>query len=243
MSACIDARHEPLEQLLLAEHDHRLVPDARGDVVGAVERLRRADEPHEEERATREQPARDGEQRRERDARRRASLWPSHLPELGRDRGDDLVQVADHRVVGVREDRRLGIVVDREQRLRALAAGDVLRRAADPARDVEVGRDLRARLADLVGVRPPAGARDDARAADRAVEQRRELLEDREALARPDAAPAGDDDLRVGERDLAARVGRDVLDDSGRASPSSGVTTSTSCGSSVRARRRTARRS
>ena len=36
-------------------------------VVGAVERPRRADEPHEEERAAREQPAGDGEQRREGD--------------------------------------------------------------------------------------------------------------------------------------------------------------------------------
>ena len=100
------------------------------------------------------------------------------------------MQVADHRPVGVREDRRLRVVVDRADPLGALAAGDVLRRAADPARDVEVGADLRAGLPDLVGVGPPAGARRDARAADRRAEQSRELLDDREALRRADAALA-----------------------------------------------------
>ena len=140
-------------------------------------------------------------------------VMSSRLPELGGDRGNDLVQVADHRVVGVGEDRRLGIVVDREQLLRALAPRDVLGRAADPARDVEVGRHLRSGLPHLVGVRTPARARDDARTADGAVEQPRELLEDREPFGRADAAAAGDDDLRVGERDLAARVGHDALDD------------------------------
>ncbi len=74
-----------------------------------------------------------------------------------------------------------------------------------PHGDVKVGRDLRAGLTDLVCVRPPAGARDDARAADRAAEQLRELLDDREALRRADAAPAADDDLRLGKRHAAAR--------------------------------------
>src|SRR5207247_716149 len=90
--------------------------------------------------------------------RRRAWLCRSSLPQLGADRRDDLVQVADHGVVSVGEDRRLGIGVDCEQLLRPLAAGDVLRGAADPAGDVEVRRDFRARLADLTGVRPRARA-------------------------------------------------------------------------------------
>jgi hypothetical protein len=38
------ARHEPLEELALAEHDRRLVLDAVRDVVGAVERPRRPNE-------------------------------------------------------------------------------------------------------------------------------------------------------------------------------------------------------
>jgi hypothetical protein len=62
------ARHEPLEQLLLAEHDHGLVLDAARQIVEALGRLRRADEPRQEERAPREEPARDGERGCERNA-------------------------------------------------------------------------------------------------------------------------------------------------------------------------------
>jgi hypothetical protein len=56
-----DARHEPLEELLLAEHDHGLVLDAARQVVEALRRFRCADEPREEERAAREEPPRDRE--------------------------------------------------------------------------------------------------------------------------------------------------------------------------------------
>jgi hypothetical protein len=58
---------QPLEQLLLTENDHRFVADTPGDVVGAIERLRRADEAREEERAPAEERARDRQKRRERD--------------------------------------------------------------------------------------------------------------------------------------------------------------------------------
>ena len=143
-------------------------------------------------------------------ARLRLVSLTRRSPQLGRDRGQHLVQVADDRVVGDRHDRRLGVGVDREDPLRSLAAGDVLRRAGDAAGDVDLGRDLVARLPDLVRVRAPAGHRHRARAADRAAEQRRELLDRREALGRADAAAAGDDDLRVGERD-AARRRRDAV--------------------------------
>ena len=125
--------------------------------------------------------------------------------QLGGDRGDDLGEVADHRVVGVREDRRLGVGVDREDLLRALAAGDVLGGAADAAGDVEVGRDLRAGLAHLVGVRAPAGHGHDARAADGRVQQPGQLLEHPEPVRRAHAAAAADHDLRLGERDAGGR--------------------------------------
>ena len=92
------------------------------------------------------------------------------------DRRNDLAEVADHRIVRPRDDRRIRILVDREDPLRSLAADHVLDRAADAARDVELRRDARAGLADLVGVRAPAEVRHDARAADRAAEERRELL-------------------------------------------------------------------
>src|SRR5204862_1007953 len=97
----------------------------------------------------------------------------------------------------------LRVGIDGEDPLRALRAGDVLRRAADPTGDVEVGGDLRSRLPDLVGVRSPAGARDDPRAADGAAEEIRELLDDREALRRADTAAAADHDLRLAQRDAA----------------------------------------
>ena len=206
--------HEPgneaLEELPLPEDDGGFVPHAHREVGRALDRRARAHEPREEQRAAREEPAgdrgRDGERDRGGDARGRLSA--SRLPQLGRDRRHDLVQVADHRVVGAREDRRLRVGVDREDRLRALAAGHVLRRARDAAGDVDVGRDLRPRLPDLVGVRPPAGHRHGARAADRAAEQPRELLDDPEALRRAGAAAARDDDLRLGERDAAGRRAR-----------------------------------
>src|SRR5207249_49603 len=85
-------------------------------------------------------------------------------------------------------------------------------RAGDAAGDVEVGRDLRAGLADLVGVRAPACARDHARATDTRTQQPGELLDDREAFAGADAAPAADHDLRLRQRHAATwRV--DVLSD------------------------------
>jgi hypothetical protein len=63
------AGDEPLQQLPLAEHDHSLVADAPREVTRAVDRPPLPDEPDEEERAPREQPAAD---RHERDEPERA---------------------------------------------------------------------------------------------------------------------------------------------------------------------------
>src|SRR5439155_8311686 len=71
-------------------------------------------------------------------------------------------------------------------------------------RDVDVRRDPQAGLADLVRVGPPAGARDDARAADGSAEQSGQLFEIGKSLTTSDAASAADDHPGVGERDLAA---------------------------------------
>src|SRR5690349_5972628 len=83
----------------------------------------------------------------------------------GADRGDQrrdhLVQVADYGVVGVRDDWRLGIGVDRHDVLGGQAPGHVLDRAADPAGEVQLGGDAGAGLAHLLLVRPPALAGDD----------------------------------------------------------------------------------
>jgi hypothetical protein len=61
------AGHEPLEQLLLAQHDDRLVLDALGDVAEPVDRLAEPDQVDEQLRAPGEQRAADGEERGERE--------------------------------------------------------------------------------------------------------------------------------------------------------------------------------
>ena len=63
MNACIKPGHEPLEQLALAQHDDRLLAQARGDVAGALDarRLAHPHEPHEQQRAAREQAAGEAE--------------------------------------------------------------------------------------------------------------------------------------------------------------------------------------
>src|ERR1700727_1301055 len=61
----------------------------------------------------------------------------------------DLEQVADHAVIGDLEDRRLFVLVDRDDRLRGLHAGAVLDRSGDAWRDVQLRRDGLTRLAHL----------------------------------------------------------------------------------------------
>src|ERR671914_672842 len=65
----------------------------------------------------------------------------------------DRVQVADDAEVGVLEDRRVRVLVDGDDHVRGLHPDLVLDRAGDTARDVELGRDRLAGLADLRRVR------------------------------------------------------------------------------------------
>ena len=113
-------------------------------------------------------------------------------------------QVADDAEVGELEDRRLGVLVDRDDRLGRLHAGAVLDGAGDADRDVELRRHGHAGLADLHGVRHPAGVDDGARGADGRAERVGQLLDDREVVGLADAATAGDDDRGVGQ--LRARA-------------------------------------
>ena len=122
------------------------------------------------------------------------------------------VEVADDRVGRAGHHRRVAVRVDGQDRLGRAGADHVLDRPADAAGDVQVRRDPRPGLADLLGVRPPAGRGDDARHADGPAEQGRELVELREALGAPDAAAATDDDARVGQRDRPL-LGRDARGD------------------------------
>ena len=129
--------------------------------------------------------------------------------DLGVDRRDDLVEVADDGVGRLGDHRRVGIGVDRQDVLRAAAPGPVLDGTADAARDVEVGRDPAAGLADLLVVRAPAERGDDAGDAQGGVEQVGELEDLAEAVGRAGSATGADDDARRLEG--AGQVGLGLL--------------------------------
>src|SRR5438105_7450719 len=66
-------------------------------------------------------------------------------------------RVAHDAEIGDREDRRVLVLVDRDDPLRLLHADHVLRGSADADRDVDLGLDRLAGLPDLQAVRHPAG--------------------------------------------------------------------------------------
>src|SRR5690349_11847171 len=104
-----------------------------------------------------------------------------------------LEEVADDAEVGQLEDRGLGVLVDRDDRLRGLHAGPVLDRPGDAERHVELRRHRLAGLPDLELVRVEAGVDGRPRGADRAAEQVGELLDELEVVGAADAPAAGDD--------------------------------------------------
>src|SRR4051812_44484154 len=81
------------------------------------------------------------------------SLALPRLDRLGQ-LGDDLVQIADHAEVRELEDRRVRVLVDREDVLRVLHPDLVLDRPGDTGRQIQLRRHGLAGLADLgrVGV-------------------------------------------------------------------------------------------
>ena len=84
----------------------------------------------------------------------------------------------------------------------------MLDRAGDAGRQVELRRDRLAGLADLGGVRVPAGVDDRARRGDGAVAAERagERLELLEALGLAEAAAAGDEDVGALDVDVGAAL-------------------------------------
>src|ERR671915_1079453 len=96
--------------------------------------------------------------------------------------GQDLVQVAHHPEVRELEDRRVRVLVDRDDVLRVLHADLVLDGPGDSGRQVQLRRDRLAGLADLGGVRVPAGVDHRAGGGDRAAERAGQGLELVEAL-------------------------------------------------------------
>src|SRR5438132_12376400 len=83
-----------------------------------------------------------------------ASALPSFaLGELGVELGHQLEEIADEAVIGDLEDRRLLVLVDGDDDLRVLHPGEVLDGTRDADRDIELGGDDLAGLADLIVVR------------------------------------------------------------------------------------------
>ncbi len=79
-------------------------------------------------------------------------------------------QIADQAVVGDLEDRRFLVLVDGDDDLGVLHAGQMLDGAGDADGDVELGRHHLAGLADLLVVRRVAGIDRGARGADGGAE-------------------------------------------------------------------------
>src|SRR5215218_4103635 len=100
--------------------------------------------------------------------------------------GHYLMHVSDDAEIGVLEDRGIRILVDGDDRARALHADLVLDRPGDPAGDVELRRDGLACLADLARVRVPAGIHDRPGGGYRAAESLGQTLYQREVLGFPE---------------------------------------------------------
>src|SRR5689334_20693995 len=111
----------------------------------------------------------------------------------------DLEQVADDAEVGDLEDRRLFVLVHRDDRLRRLHAGAVLDGPGDAERDVELRRDGLSGLAHLELARVVATVDSRARGTDGAAERVGELFDDLEVLLAADTATARDDHGRLGQ--------------------------------------------
>src|SRR4051812_15720725 len=119
----------------------------------------------------------------------------------------DLVQVTDDAEVGELEDRRVLVLVDRDDVLARLHADLVLDRARDAGREVQLRRNGLAGLADLGRVRVPAGVDDRARGGNRPAERLGEVLAELEALGLAEAAATGHEDVGV----LDVHVGAALL--------------------------------
>src|SRR5262245_200752 len=131
--------------------------------------------------------------------------------------GHDLEEIAHDAVVGNLEDRGFLVLVDGDDGLAVLHAGEMLDRTGDADGDVEVGRHHLASLTDLVVVRHEARIDCRARRADAGAELVGQRLDGLAVLARAHAAAAGDHDLGRGEfrtlalGELGADIGREAL--------------------------------
>src|SRR5262245_38118865 len=113
------------------------------------------------------------------------------LLQLGDELRNGLEEVGDEAVIRDLENRRVGVLVDRDDRLRPLHSSQVLDRPGDADREVELRRDDASGLANLQLGRRVAGVTGRAARAERRAEKVRERVEHlRELLL--ESAPAGD---------------------------------------------------
>ena len=108
-------------------------------------------------------------------------------------RRNNFEEIADDAVVGYLKDWRFGILVDRDNALRALHADEVLNRSRDADGEIELWRDSLAGAADLALDGQPAVVADGARCSDFGTECRGQILNDRKIVCFLDAAAHGDD--------------------------------------------------
>src|SRR5688572_4746299 len=119
---------------------------------------------------------------------------------LRREFGQGLIKVGNQPVIGDLEDRCFLILVDGDDHLGILHAGQMLDRAGNADRNVEVRRNYLAGLSDLPVVRRIAGIDRRARGADRSAELVRHRLDIfGEVVARLHGAAARDDDPGRGQ--------------------------------------------
>src|SRR6516225_1964773 len=105
---------------------------------------------------------------------------------------NDLEQITDEAEIGHLEDRRFAVLVDRDDRARILDTGEMLDRAGDADRDVQLWRDDLAGLADLHLIRRIAGIDRRARSTHRRAHAVGEAVENPEAVGAAERPAAGD---------------------------------------------------
>ncbi len=124
------------------------------------------------------------------------------LPQFIYDGGNDFLYVAYDAVVGRFEDWRVRVPVDGDDELAFAHSGEMLDSAGDSDGEIELGLHGFSGLPDLLGVGPPSCVYDGARGSDSRAEGIGECYDQRvEGFGSSHAAPAGDDNIGLGEGD------------------------------------------
>ncbi len=152
-------------------------------------------------------------------------LFAHFLLERRSQGGDDLEQVADHAVARQLEDGRFRVLVDGNDHFAGAHAGQVLDRAGNAEGDIYIRRDNFTGLPHLVSVGNVAAIHRGARGANGCPQRRGQVFDQRETLLGApdfglffiqtgrwcegrvvrDAAPAGDDHIRIRQADADLR--------------------------------------